>query len=473
MKRRILAFLLGLFTVVICIEIALRIIGIVHLKNATTYNNDIRNSDYRILCIGDSLTFGIGASEGKDYPRQLEHILNSNLNKYSFAVVNRGVGSYNTSQILNNLPNWIEESAPNLVIILAGCANAWNYWGYQDYLEKGSIKIKPHDMLYRIRIFKLIKLIRNEITSTIFNDWIIKYLNNKIKKEPEQIDNYIKLGHMYKMMCDYTRSIEWFKKANAIRPDHPQLYSEIGNVYLRINASDKAIKWFKKGIDVDPSNSINYSGIGDVCNWLKKHDEAIEWFREGIRINPKDAANYTGIGYAYRDSGRSRKAIPWFLKAISINPKDISNYHGLAEAYNDTEEAAPYETLELLNQTVKQNSLAKEYIKMFENREQKGHEILKWMKVDLGKMIQLCKAKQIRVILQNYPVDTKQFTPFFELAERNSVLFVDHKKAFNKLWEQGEQKEKYFVPDGHCNDQGYAIMAKNIYDIIIKANLFK
>ncbi len=542
MKRRILAFFLGVMTLVICVEIGLHLVGRVHLHRATAQNDAVRNSDYRILCVGDSFTYGIGASEGKDYPRQLEDVFKANLQTPRVAVVNRGVGAYNTSQIRHHLPKWIQESDPHLVVILAGSANAWNYWGYRDYLKGNGLRPRLRDFFYRIRIFKLIRLLGDDVSHDMPRNREIQDLEDRIQSHPEllenylelgriyqdmgdvtnaaelfkkahnrypevlefyrqiayiylriqasddavywfsrgvqaapsdpsNLENYLELGRLYKRLDDFTRAIEWLEAAHRAYPHNVKVYREIGNVYLRVNDPDKAIGWFKKGIQTAPSDSSCYTAVGDAYNWIRKHDEAIKWFKKAILINPRDAGNYTGIGYALRDSERSQEAISWFLKAIQMNPQDISTYYGLAEAYNDTNDGVTIETLEALKNVARQNPLADEYIEMFSYREQKEDAALIWMERDIQEMIRLCKANGIRIILHNYPFEKDQFAPTAVLAEKNGVLFVDNQTVFNTFWKRGEPKDKYFVPDGHCNDLGYRVMAENLYQKIIEEKL--
>jgi tetratricopeptide (TPR) repeat protein len=479
MKRRLGTFILGLVATVVLLEIALRIVGMIHFREVTARKGEVRKGDYNILCMGDSLTFGIGASEEGDYPRQLERLLNSKIGNRRFTVVNRGIGAYNTSQILNDFAAWEDEIKPDLVVVLAGCANTFNYWGYHAYKRGSSVLSKMQDQLYRIRIFKLIKLLQKRFPDAIgllkvrikaspgnadYNAGLgsiytelnqygkaIELFKDRIKVDPNDANNYRDLGYVYKKLGDYTQSIECFKKAIKACPGDPELYAEIGKTYLLVNESDKAISWFKRGIAVDASHSSNYYGIGCVYSWLRKHEEAIKWFKKGIRVNPDDSNNYTGIGYAYRDSGRPEKAMPWFKQGIRVNPDD--------------------KTIELMAEAAKRNPLAKEYIKMFENKRRIGLEARKWMESDLEKIIGICREKQIRIVLQNYPQEWEFLSPSREFAEKHGALFVDNRKAFNEMWERGERREDYFVPDGHCNDLGYSLMAKNIYDVILKANV--
>jgi len=500
MKRRLGAFVLGLVATVVLLEVALRIVGMIHFREVTARKGEVRGSDYTILCVGDSFTFGIGASAGGDYPRQLERLLNLKIRNRRFVVVNRGVGGYNTSQILNNFPAWVDEIKPDLIVVMAGGANAWNYWGYRSYKRGDSVLSSMHDQLYRIRIFKLIKLLQKKFPDAIrllnvrikaspgnagYNaslgsiyteldqyEKAIEWFKAGIQMDPNDADNYRGLGYVYKKLGDYTQSVGWFKKAIKMCPGDPELYAEVGRTYLRGNESDKAISWFKRGIAVDASHSINYYGIGCVYSWLRNHEEAIKWFKKGIRIDPDYSNNYTGIGYAYRDLGRPEKAIHWFKQGIRTNLDDIANYEGLAEVYVYTGDIVSEEILELLGEVSKRNPIAREYTKMFENKRHIRLEVAEWMESDLQKLIGMCREKQIPIVLQNYPEMTTLIGPSREFAEGHAVLFVDNCKAFSEMWERGEQRVNYFVPDGHCNDLGYSVVAKNIYDVILKANVF-
>jgi acyl-CoA thioesterase-1 len=76
----------------------------------------IRNFHSRgeqIICFGDSLTEGIGANEGEDYPAVLTQ-------KLGIAVINAGHRGDTTSQALTRIRRDVLEKNPRLVIVLLG-----------------------------------------------------------------------------------------------------------------------------------------------------------------------------------------------------------------------------------------------------------------------------------------------------------------------------------------------------------------
>ncbi len=77
---------------------------------------DIRNSSPAssvVVCFGDSLTAGYGASAGKDYPSQLSELL-------GMPVINAGVSGDTTRDALERLETDVLSTGPGMVFITLG-----------------------------------------------------------------------------------------------------------------------------------------------------------------------------------------------------------------------------------------------------------------------------------------------------------------------------------------------------------------
>jgi hypothetical protein len=79
----------------------------------------------RVLCVGDSHTYGAGVPADQSYPAQLQQILDAR-SPGVWGVVNLGVPGMNTTQVRKRLPHWIDEYDADYVIFWAGVNNAWN-----------------------------------------------------------------------------------------------------------------------------------------------------------------------------------------------------------------------------------------------------------------------------------------------------------------------------------------------------------
>ncbi|HRY62753.1 MAG TPA: SGNH/GDSL hydrolase family protein, partial [Candidatus Paceibacterota bacterium] len=114
---------------------------------------------FTILCIGDSHTFGKGTTNGNNYPKQLEKLLNSKTNN-KFNVINRAVPGQNSTQVLQNIRTQINVLHPDLIIILIGGGNLTNQYGFGSQIN---------DFLYKFKVYKMFEIILNNINKTAIN----------------------------------------------------------------------------------------------------------------------------------------------------------------------------------------------------------------------------------------------------------------------------------------------------------------
>lgn len=112
-------------------ELVLYGVGRVAYHQTVTRFNPQRSASegdvFRVVTFGDSVTAGQGTAPQYSYPRQLEDLLNKGKTGGQFEVVNNGVYALNSSRTADLLPGWLEEFQPDLIVVMVGCNNAWNY----------------------------------------------------------------------------------------------------------------------------------------------------------------------------------------------------------------------------------------------------------------------------------------------------------------------------------------------------------
>lgn len=145
MPKRILYIAAGIIILLLLVETGLRISDYFSQSKITSLEAKIDKEEITILAVGDSFTNGVGANKDFDYPSILQRIFDA-FGKKKYEVVNFGVEDANSTQILNELPDKINEIKPDIVLLLIGGANNWNFSGYS---------IASSGFLSNIRIFKL------------------------------------------------------------------------------------------------------------------------------------------------------------------------------------------------------------------------------------------------------------------------------------------------------------------------------
>ena len=96
--------------------ICIFLLGLGLLYFFSSSHPEIRNaqpSGENLICFGDSLTYGTGASEGQDYPSRLSEML-------SKPVINAGVPGDTTSTAMRRLDQDVLSHAPRIVFITLG-----------------------------------------------------------------------------------------------------------------------------------------------------------------------------------------------------------------------------------------------------------------------------------------------------------------------------------------------------------------
>jgi lysophospholipase L1-like esterase len=121
---------------------------------------------YRILCLGDSSTYGQGASNPArfSYPRQLERILREANPEKRIQVFNLGLPGINSSQARTRLAFFLPKISPHLVLVCVGINDAWNLEQSRlldEYRARGirHVALKIRSLLARLKSFRFLRLV--------------------------------------------------------------------------------------------------------------------------------------------------------------------------------------------------------------------------------------------------------------------------------------------------------------------------
>ena len=284
-----------------------------------------------------------------------------------------------------------------------------------------------HDQLYRIRLYKLVKLLCLNIPS------------KTQRKEPNK-----------------------HASIQALEPDEET-----------IDLSDESIATAR-----DSRNSKVYCAIGRAYMEKGDYDQALNWFREGINIDPMFEMNYIFIGWLYNEQKLYKQALYWFKKALEISPSDPHCYDGIAQIFNEL--LLYSEAIDFFTKEKERNPVAKDFLLMYKLKEEMDilKEVKQWVQENLERIISLCAKYNARIILQSYHLEHRlEYVSlddtFRKVANKNGIPFVDHSSIFSRILKEGASREQYFVPDGHPNARGYGVMATNIYNTLQESNVLR
>lgn len=128
-----------------------------------------RTTSFRIICLGDSWTFGANVGQDTTYPSQLVKLLNAEFPGKDFEVLNLGVLGYSSYQGLQLVKRIVNDFSPDLVII-GYAMNDASIAGFRDKdLAASSGPAKPWDkrlgeMADRLELYKLMRYLAERLT---------------------------------------------------------------------------------------------------------------------------------------------------------------------------------------------------------------------------------------------------------------------------------------------------------------------
>gem|GEM_PF-2013877 len=410
--RKAILIITLLVLVLFLLEIALRAGGALYL-NLKYPSKPVKAdpSSFKILCLGDSFTQGFGAPIGKSYPEQLEELLKGQANK-DIAVYKEF--HINSSTVLKCLKKDIGTYNPDLIIIMTGCNDLWNMENCSDSAFGDSSFLKNMDISCSgSRVYKLIKI-------SFLN--LRAFLSKKDFKfiEKEDVESTLKhfnvseaegrfiLGEQHMYKGAYESALEEFNTAEKMEPRNPWVHWRKGCIYLRaIPEPALCVKEFKLALQYGDSSIVGY-----VFAFLYEF---------------------------YRD----------YSEAYAImEPIIDANYNG--------------------EEKIKAKRCLKRLYLLYS--EEKCVE--KVIAYNLKEIIKIVKEKNIKVVLMNYPAIVAPHVKM--VAEKSGKLFntvvVDNNKIFtDKL--KTLKEEDLFIADGHCNANGYKLIAENICNVLIKERM--
>lgn len=183
------------------------------------------------------------------------------------------------------------------------------YYLGQCYLQLGIIEYNQKN------IFKAYSLYRkaNEIAEQVIPLYI-----KGIKQDPDELNNYIKLGYIYELRSEvpfndeYKIALEYYLKGlEVVKRLENNLISDPS-----ISASNTQRYSPYRGI------KIYFLSRAGYIYWLKKdYTEAIDYLEQAVELSPENIEGNYYLGLSYVKIGEKEEAKPYLLRVIELVPQ--------------------------------------------------------------------------------------------------------------------------------------------------------
>lgn len=176
----------------------------------------------------------------------------------------------------------------------------------------------------------------------------IRFLENVLKRDPENTDAYMWLAWSYEDLGDYKKAKEYFSEAVSLDPRYEVVYdvgsnkvesADIRRGWREIDRGgydkrgyDQAITSFNLALKKNPRSAEAYVGLAIVWWYKKDYDKAMEYYSKAIEIEPK-WGYFWSRGEVWRKKKDFERAVEDYTSAINIDPTFAAAYTDRGSCY--------------------------------------------------------------------------------------------------------------------------------------------
>ncbi len=166
----------------------------------------------------------------------------------------------------------------------------------------------------------------------------IELYKKAISVDPQHFEAHFYLANTYFQRGDYNNAIMFYKKAQLIRNYMPQVDFNLALVLEASGKIDEAIKQLRGALRKNPSYLKAKILLAEYLLKQKKENLALELYYDALAQDPNNFDSLYSIASIYRDKKDLQKAITFYNKALAIRPNDLRANFDLGFTYNLTNE---------------------------------------------------------------------------------------------------------------------------------------
>ena len=426
MKRyRIAAYLVLL---VLCAELLLQAAaGAVHFQMRQRSHAD-RDAYIRVLCIGDSYTFGVGASSPEHaWPAVLQGQLGERFPGRRISVVNAGLPAQNSSILLHHMVELLPAARPQVVIVSCGINNRWNLTGLNlsdagDVSRSQRWRILARQAALRVRLYRAFVLSGFQL------------------QDPALVA---------------TPAIDPSSLPAGIAPTTD---STAGVVEAEGNIARMAAR-----VEEHPEDGPAWSALASACFIAGRTAEAIAVSERAKQLDPTAAHMWYARVHSLIQMGSPEAALAACAESLErgCTPLFYPFIAMPACGFSDSQMQA-----HLVDLAARRPDLRKLLAWIPEDYygQNRYQNVLR---ADLFEMDRQCRRVGARLVIHGYPFNGPPNDTLILSAREIGCPYVSHMLALNHELLTARHDEIY-VSDGHCTDRGYAILADNLLPVVLE-----
>ncbi len=153
-----------------------------------------------------------------------------------------------------------------------------------------------------------------------------------IKIEPDNVDDHLLLGRLYRLNNDLQKAEAEFKTAVKLDPDSEEAVTTLAYLYNEEGDTARASEVLSSIPDAARSAKL-YSALGYTYEQQKQYKNAITAYRKAIELDRDNLDAIRGLAQNLMNDGQTDAALEQYKIIADANPEDAQTYLRMAEIY--------------------------------------------------------------------------------------------------------------------------------------------
>lgn len=145
---------------------------------------------------------------------------------------------------------------------------------------------------------------------------------DKAEQEPKNFEAQINAGMMYARIQNFEKALEFFQKAQLLKPDDFEANAMLGNAFLDARQFENAETYYAKALEINPKDVTIRSDL--ATTFLERnqpdYERAFAEFNKALELDPKHEATIYNMGIAYLKKGDKANAQKTVENLKTANP---------------------------------------------------------------------------------------------------------------------------------------------------------
>ncbi len=138
-------------------------------------------------------------------------------------------------------------------------------------------------------------------------------------------------------IADIERAKNHFKYILSIQPKDPETLVDLANTYSLTGDFKTAMKYINDALRIDKHYRDGYVLKGSIYKTIGNNDLALSSYQTALQIDPDYFIGQLNTGWLLTKMGNHKLALEYYQNAADLKPKNLNALYGIAKSQQDLE----------------------------------------------------------------------------------------------------------------------------------------